>query len=104
MSLTKQVVSISELFRAPSIDIKNKVCRLLEERLWCSGHKAHKKYLLCKRRIIVPSLPFAQVIYGPQSLVPGIWQNPLPLTLTGPPHSHSVDTKHKTMKSVKRIV
>ena len=45
MSLTKQIVTISELFHASWIDIKNIVCRLLEERLWCSGHK---KYLLCK--------------------------------------------------------
>ena len=46
--------------------------------------------------------PFAQIVYVLQSLVPGIWQNPLPLT--GPAHSHTVDTKHKTMKSVNRIV
>ena len=46
--------------------------------------------------------PFAQILCVPQSLVPGIWQNPLPLP--GPAHSHTVDTKHKTMKSVNRIV
>ena len=45
MSLTKQIVSISELFHVPSINIKNKACRLIEERLRRSGHK---KYLLCK--------------------------------------------------------
>ena len=53
MSLTKQIVSISELFHAPLIDIKNKARRILQEQLWCSGHK---KYLLCKRSIMVCSL------------------------------------------------
>ena len=42
--------------------------------------------------------PFAQIVYVLQSLLPGIWQNPLPLT--GPIHSHTVDTKRK----VNRIV
>ena len=56
---------------------------------------------LCERSIITQS-PFAQIVYVPQSLVPGIWQNPLPLT--GPAHSHTVDTNHKTMKSVNSIV
>ena len=32
--------------------------------------------------------PFAQIVL--QSIVSGIWQNPLPLT--GPAHSHTVDT------------
>ena len=31
--------------------------------------------------------PFAQIVYVLQSLVPGIWQDPLPLT--GPYHSHT---------------
>ena len=46
--------------------------------------------------------PFAEFVYVLQSLVPGIWQNPLPLT--GLAHSHTVDTKHETMKSVNRVV
>ena len=33
-----------------------------------------------------------------------IWQNPLPLTRTGPAHSHSADTKHKMTKGVNRVV
>ena len=46
--------------------------------------------------------PFAQIVYVLQSLVPGIWQNPLPLT--GPAHGHTVDTKHKTITSVNRKI
>ena len=46
--------------------------------------------------------PFAQIVCVPQSLVPGIWQNPLPLPRPG--HSHTVDTKHESVKSVNRIV
>ena len=101
MSLIKQIVGISELFHAPSIGIKNKACRLLVGRLWCSGHK---KYLLCKslckRSIIVPSLLLRKLFL--QSLVPGIWQNPFPLA--APANSHTVGTKHETMKIVNRIV
>ena len=73
--------------------------RLLEEQLWCSGHK---KYLLCKSKHNSAHSPFAQIVYVLQSLVPGIWQNPLPLT--GPAHSRTVDRKHKTLKSVNHIV
>ena len=47
--------------------------------------------------------PFAQIVYVPQSLVPGIWQNPLPL-YTGLAHSHTVDTKRETVKSVNRVI
>ena len=62
---------------------------------WCSGQ------LQCSGQSSA-QFPFAQIVYVPQSLVPGIWQNPLPLT--GLAHSDTVDTKHETMKSVNRVM
>ena len=64
--------------------------------------QCHKRYLLCKslckrQKHNSAQSPLAQIVYVPQSLVPGIWQNPLPFT--GPAHSHTVDTKHKTMEA-----
>ena len=45
----------------------------------------------------------ARKVSGTQGIsCAGNWQNPLPLT--GSAHSHTVDTKHKTMKSVNRFV
>ena len=74
---------------------------ILPVHLWFFTMKYILQVALRAKHNITQS-PFAQIVYVPQSLVPGIWQNPLPLT--GPAHSHTVDTNHKTMKSVNSIV
>ena len=66
------------------------------------GHKKSALQVAFQAKHNSAQSPFAPIVYETQSLVPRIWQNPL--HLTGPAHSHTVDTKHETMKTVNRIV
>ena len=79
---------LPHLFGVPHLHVNRP---LLDKRLWCSGHK---KYLLCKWRILICLCATISCV--------GIWQNLL--TLTGPAHSLTEDTKHETMYSENCIV